>query len=87
MEKLITIINRLGTKKHQLNGVEYTSTAIGIELIGNFAVNSPHPFSFSYIVILQYHTYHKYTQNHEVKIIHYYVMLIYCKGGSNQSIL
>tara|TARA_Y100000746_G_scaffold221078_1_gene220218 strand:- start:400 stop:729 length:330 start_codon:yes stop_codon:yes gene_type:complete len=70
MEKLITIINRLGTKKHQLNGVELTSTAIGIELIGNFAVNSPHPFSFSYIVILQYHTYHKYTQNHEVKIIH-----------------
>jgi len=44
MEKIITIINRVGTKKHQLNGVEYTSTAIGIELIGNFAVNSPHPF-------------------------------------------
>ena len=34
MEKIITIINRVGTKKHQLNGVEYTSTAIGIELIG-----------------------------------------------------
>ena len=33
-KKLITIINRVGTKKHQLNGVEYTSTAIGIELIG-----------------------------------------------------
>ena len=27
----ITIINRVGTKKHQLNGVELTSTAIGIE--------------------------------------------------------
>ena len=34
MEKIITIINRVGTKKHQLNGVEYTSTAIGIEWIG-----------------------------------------------------
>ena len=34
MEKLITIINRLGTKKHQLNGVELTSTAIGVEWIG-----------------------------------------------------
>ena len=32
----------MGTKKHQLNGVELTSTAIGIE-IGNFAVNSPPP--------------------------------------------
>jgi hypothetical protein len=31
MEKLITIINILGTKKHQLNGVELTSTAIEIE--------------------------------------------------------
>ena len=33
-KKLITIINRVGTKKHQLNGVELTSTAIGIEWIG-----------------------------------------------------
>ncbi len=50
----------MGTKKHQLNGVELTCTAIGIE-IGNFAVNSPHPFLSSYIVILQYTIYQKYT--------------------------
>jgi hypothetical protein len=40
---------KLGTKKHQINGVELTFTAIGIELFtkgksfGNYAVNSPHP--------------------------------------------
>ena len=62
----------MGTKKHQLNGVELTCTAIGIE-IGNFAVNSPHPFLSSYIVILQYHPYHKYTQNHDIKIIHLFI--------------
>ena len=50
----------MGTKKHKLNGVELTCTAIGIE-IGNFAVNSPHPFLSSYIVILQYTIYQKYT--------------------------
>ena len=72
----------MGTKKHQLNGVELTCTAIGIE-IGNFAVNSPHPFLSSYIVILQYHPYHKYTQNHYIKIIH---QLIYCMDENGLSI-
>ena len=50
----------MGTKKHQLNGVELTCTAIGIE-IGNFAVNSPHPFLSTYIEILQYTINQKYT--------------------------
>ena len=53
MEKLITIINILGTKKHQLNGVELTSTATEIEWIGNYAVNSPHQLSVHPFTILE----------------------------------
>ena len=44
-------------KKHQINGVNYILTAIGIELFtkgksfGNYAVNSPHPLCVTHSFI------------------------------------